>query len=173
MNKDYVANDDLKVLESLRIHRRQHRQKLPIQPISHVRSAEPELTLGEKISDRVANVVGSWKFIIIQSACIVSWLLYNSLFSNQAWDPYPYILLNLMLSFQAAYTAPAIMMSQNRMAALDRQQANDDFEVNIKAELEIELLHQKIDLLKEKELYALTTAIEHLTQRIEKMKFKD
>lgn len=173
MNKDYATKDDLKVLENLRIHRRLHRQKLPLQPIPHIRSVEPQLSLGEKISDQVARVVGSWRFIVIQSICIFSWVLYNSLFANHAWDPYPYILLNLMLSFQAAYTAPAIMMSQNRMAALDRQQANDDFEVNIKAELEIELLHQKIDLLKEKELFALTAAVENLTQKIENMKSKD
>jgi uncharacterized membrane protein len=72
-----------------------------------------------------------------------------------------------MLSFQAAYTAPAIMMSQNRLSEIDRQQASNDFEVNVKAELEIELLHQKIDMMKEKELYALAKAIESLSQKLD------
>lgn len=95
------------------------------------------------------------------------WILYNALFSSKPWDPYPFILLNLMLSFQAAYTAPVIMMSQNRLSEVDRQQANNDFEINIKAELEIELLHQKIDLLKEKELFTLIKAGEALSLKIE------
>jgi uncharacterized membrane protein len=73
-----------------------------------------------------------------------------------------------MLSFQAAYTAPAIMMSQNRLSEIDRLQATNDFEVNVKAELEIELLHQKIDLIKEKELYALTKAIEALSLKFDR-----
>jgi uncharacterized membrane protein len=90
--------------------------------------------------------------------------------STNTWDPYPFILLNLMLSFQAAYTAPAIMMSQNRLSEIDRQQASNDFEVNVKAELEIELLHQKIDLLKEKELFALTKAVEALSEKLDGMR---
>jgi uncharacterized membrane protein len=76
-------------------------------------------------------------------------------------------LLNLFLSFQAAYTAPAIMMSQNRQATVDRQQAQNDYEVNVKAELEIELLHQKVDLMKERELLELTQAIRELSARLE------
>jgi uncharacterized membrane protein len=84
-----------------------------------------------------------------------------------AWDPFPFILLNLLLSFQAAYTAPAIMMSQNRLSEQDRRHAETDYEINVKAELEIELLHEKIDLLKERELLALTDAVRALTRRIE------
>jgi uncharacterized membrane protein len=130
----------------------------------------PELTAGQHISDVVAKTVGSWKFIIIQSVCIFAWISYNSINGSNAWDPYPFILLNLMLSFQAAYTAPAIMMSQNRLSEIDRQQASNDFEVNIKAELEIELLHQKIDLMKEKELRALTKAVEALSEKLENIR---
>jgi uncharacterized membrane protein len=111
--------------------------------------------------------VGSWKFIIIQSICIIGWITYNSIINGSTWDPYPFILLNLMLSFQAAYTAPAIMMSQNRLSEIDRHQANNDFEVNVKAELEIELLHQKIDMMKEKELYALIKAVEALSEKLD------
>jgi uncharacterized membrane protein len=88
---------------------RQLRERNPAQqPI-----LQPE-TLGERLADRVADVVGSWKFITVQSMLLVLWILLNALGPAQRWDPYPFILLNLMLSFQAAYTAPIIMMSQNR-----------------------------------------------------------
>jgi uncharacterized membrane protein len=161
------TNQELEVLEVLRAHRRKHRTGLPIKVSDHIEKPAQLLTTGQKISDAVARTVGSWKFIIIQSICISVWIVYNSLSNRNSWDPYPFILLNLMLSFQAAYTAPAIMMSQNRLSEIDRQQANNDFEVNVKAELEIELLHQKIDMMKEKELYALTKAVESLSQKLD------
>lgn len=161
------TNQDQQVLNVLRAHRRRHREGLPIQISAHVEQPNRILTTGQKISDRVAKTVGSWKFIIIQSIFILAWITYNSVNNTNVWDPYPYILLNLMLSFQAAYTAPAIMMSQNRLSEIDRQQANNDFEVNVKAELEIELLHQKIDMMKEKELFALTKAVEALSQKLD------
>ena len=82
------------------------------------------------------------------------------------WDPYPFILLNLALSFQAAYTAPIIMMSQNRQSEIDRQNQQNDYEINQKAELEIELLHQKIDLLRGQEIERLIHIIEELAQRL-------
>jgi uncharacterized membrane protein len=160
---------ELQVLEALRAHRRRHRQGFPDKISSHVQDVALGLTTGQKISDVVAKTVGSWKFIIIQSVCILVWISYNSLNSPNTWDPYPFILLNLMLSFQAAYTAPAIMMSQNRLSEIDRQQASNDFEINVKAELEIELLHQKIDLMKEKELFALTQAVEALSKKLDNM----
>lgn len=84
----------------------------------------------------------------------------------QAWDPYPFILLNLTLSFQAAYTVPILMMSQNRQAEIDRRKAEIDYRINIKAELEIEQLHQKIDLLREQEVMQLLQAVELLLQRL-------
>ena len=158
------------MLEALRAHRRRHRQGLPGRIPGHIHDVAPELTTGQHISDVVAKTVGSWKFIIIQSVCIFAWISYNSINGSNTWDPYPFILLNLMLSFQAAYTAPAIMMSQNRLSEIDRQQANNDFEVNVKAELEIELLHQKIDLMKEKELCALTKAVEALSEKLENIR---
>ena len=79
---------------------------------------------------------------------------------------FKFILLNLLLSFQAAYTAPVIMMSQNRLSEIDRQQAKSDYDVDVKAELEIELLHQKIDLMREKELMVLAQALEALTEKL-------
>jgi uncharacterized membrane protein len=164
------TNEELQILESLREHRRKHRKGFPRNISSHIEAYAPGLTTGQKISDVVAKTVGSWKFILVQSACIFVWIAYNSINNTSAWDPYPFILLNLMLSFQAAYTAPAIMMSQNRLSEIDRQQASNDFEVNVKAELEIELLHQKIDLLKEKELFALTKAVEALSEKLDGMR---
>ena len=158
---------ELQVLETLRAHRKRHRQGLPVQMTAHVEQPIGPLTIGQKISDAVARTVGSWKFIIIQSICILGWIIYNSVNNANVWDSYPFILLNLMLSFQAAYTAPAIMMSQNRLSEIDRQHANSDFEVNVKAELEIELLHQKIDMMKEKELFALTKAVEALSDKLD------
>lgn len=161
------TKQELQTLEALRVHRRAHREVLATQMSSYVEPIKPTLTAGQKTSDVIAKTVGSWKFIIIQSICIIGWIIYNSTANANSWDPYPYILLNLMLSFQAAYTAPAIMMSQNRLSEIDRQQARNDFEVNVKAELEIELLHQKIDMMKEKELYALTKAIELLSEKLD------
>lgn len=164
------TNEELKILEALRVHRRKHREGVSEQITAHLDIAQRELTLGQKVSDVVAKAIGSWKFIIIQSICILSWITYNSMNQSSVWDPYPFILLNLMLSFQAAYTAPTIMMSQNRLSEIDRQQASNDFEVNVKAELEIELLHQKIDMMKEKELYALTKAVENLSEKLDSYK---
>lgn len=161
------TNQELQTLEALRALRRVHREVLSTQISAHVEPIKPQLTTGQKTSDVIAKTVGSWKFIIIQSVCIIIWIIYNSINHDSTWDPYPFILLNLMLSFQAAYTAPAIMMSQNRLSEIDRQQANNDFEVNVKAELEIELLHQKIDMMKEKELYALIKAVEALSEKLD------
>jgi uncharacterized membrane protein len=107
---------------------------------------EAEIPLGVRIADRVALIVGSWPFIIIQSFMLVTWMAANAYLALEAhrnpsffkaWDPYPFILLNLVLSFQAAYTGPVVMMSQNRQSEKDRLMAQNDYEVNQKAEKEI------------------------------------
>jgi uncharacterized membrane protein len=123
-----------------------------------------QLTLGQKIADQVATTMGSWRFIIIQSFLLTVWIVLNVTAFIQKWDPYPFILLNLALSFQAAYAAPFIMMAQNRQQDIDRLEAANDYKINIKAELEIELLHQKIDELREKEVQTLTQAIADMTE---------
>jgi uncharacterized membrane protein len=130
--------------------------------------SEVKLTLGQKVADGVAATMGSWNFIIVQSAILAAWIVLNLLAVIKHWDPYPFILLNLALSFQAAYAAPFIMMSQNRQADIDRQKAENDYKVNIKAELEIELLHQKIDELREKEIALLTQTVSDLTQLLKR-----
>jgi uncharacterized membrane protein len=110
---------------------------------------DKRLTMGDKVADRVAATVGSWRFIIIQSVTLALWIALNGLAWISHWDPYPFILLNLALSFQAAYSAPIIMMSQKRMAAKDRLAAEHDYEVNRNAETEIEDLHAKLDALRQ------------------------
>lgn len=123
-------------------------------------------SFGGRAADWVTALVGSWRFIVAQSALLALWIGVNAL-SSRPIDPYPFILLNLLLSFQAAYTAPIIMMSQNRQAEIDRRRSIDDYEINQKAELEIESLHQKIDLLREQEIAALSDAVSRLTRMLE------
>ncbi|WP_211861161.1 DUF1003 domain-containing protein [Neoroseomonas soli] len=129
----------------------------------------PRPPFGAALADAVAAIVGSWRFIMIQTGMISAWILGNALFGSGSWDPYPFILLNLLLSFQAAYTAPVIMMSQNRQADVDRDRALADYQVNIRAEAEIALLHEKIDLMRERELLELTQLLKAALARIDSM----
>jgi len=111
-------------------------------------------TFGRKMADRVASFGGSWTFISLFVCVMVTWILLNSFILirlNSSFDPYPYILLNLVLSMLAAIQAPIILMSQNRQAYKDRLTAEHDYEVNLKAELEITGLHEKVDSLREKQ----------------------
>jgi len=106
------------------------------------------LSLGDRLADHIADFGGSWKFIIFFGVIIICWMIVNSyVLATRPFDPYPYILLNLVLSCLAALQAPVIMMSQNRQEDRDRQRAMHDYQVNLKAELEIRHLHQKIDHL--------------------------
>jgi len=108
--------------------------------------AEDRLTFGERIADKVATFGGSWTFILSFATVMVTWVIVNSvILARRAFDPFPYILLNLFLSMLAAIQAPVIMMSQNRQAAKDRLKADIQYDVNLKAELEIAQLHQKVD----------------------------
>ncbi len=125
------------------------------------------IPLGGRVADKVAAIVGSWRFIIVQSCLLALWIGANALaWVAKPWDPYPFSLLNLALSFQAAYTAPIIMMSQNRQSDIDRDKAKLDYDINLKSELEIELLHQKIDAMRETEILRLTGLIEQLSQQL-------
>jgi uncharacterized membrane protein len=153
--KHSLHDAEARLLDELRAVRRKHREKLA--------PGEDQPTFGQKVADAVASGMGSWTFIIIQSGLLTVWIAANVTGFIMHWDPYPFILLNLALSFQAAYAAPFIMMSQNRQQDVDRKEAENDYKINIKAELEIELLHQKIDELREKEVQALTQAVSELT----------
>ena len=157
--KTELLDAEHRLLEELRNLRKNLRAQQTDDPAER-------LTIGQKVADTVAATMGSWRFIIIQSAILLFWIVLNVTAFIQKWDPYPFILLNLALSFQAAYAAPFIMMSQNRQQDIDRKKAEGDYNVNIKAELEIELLHQKIDELRAKEMLALTQAITDLTQHV-------
>ncbi|MBL7683020.1 MAG: DUF1003 domain-containing protein [Flavipsychrobacter sp.] len=151
-----------------------------LQPIdAHLK--EKPITFGERLSDRIADFGGSWRFIIMFLSFLVVWMLINTFYlMNKGFDPYPYILLNLMLSCVAALQAPVIMMSQNRQEDKDRERAEYDFKVNIKAETEIQLLHKKLDhlLLHQHrnmiELFQLHLDLtEQVQQRIDTLKKED
>jgi uncharacterized membrane protein len=150
----HLSSDDHQRLEQLRAEK----------PARAVK--EPGLTTGQAIADRVAETVGSWRFIILQSVVLGIWIALNLAAAINHWDPYPFILLNLVLSFQAAYAAPIIMMSQNRQSEIDRRRAEHDYRINIKAELEIELLHNKIDALREQEILQLLKIIQRLSAHL-------
>lgn len=113
-----------------------------------VNTPDDQSSYGQKLADKVATFGGSWTFIITFAVILLLWIVLNSVFLfNKGFDPYPYILLNLILSCLAALQAPVIMMSQNRQEAKDRQRNEYDYKVNLKAELEIRLLHEKLDHL--------------------------
>lgn len=156
MKPQLLTPEDIALLDSLRAKPHRKRQH-PHPPLG-----KEDLGRGDVISDFVAKIVGSWRFIIIQTILLIAWIAFNAQGGAKTWDPYPFILLNLFLSFQAAYTAPVIMMSQNRQDRIDRKHAEDDYLINVKAELEIELLHHKIDLLREQEITRLQKLIEAL-----------
>ena len=115
---------------------------------TEVEEDEQEITFGQKLADKVAEFGGSWGFIIFFMTFLVAWILLNVFWlSNHGFDPYPFILLNLILSCIAAIQAPVIMMSQNRQEEKDRERAKKDYKINLKSELEIRELHEKIDHL--------------------------
>jgi uncharacterized membrane protein len=139
---------DQEVIESLQQH------EVLTENIEH--QFERKLTFGEHLSDRIAEFGGSWGFIITFGVILVAWIALNVMaFANQGFDPYPFILLNLILSCIAALQAPVIMMSQNRSEARDRLRAENDYKVNLKAELEIRHLHEKVDHLLRKQYQRL------------------
>jgi len=111
------------------------------------RTHEKQRTTGQRIADTVAATMGSWTFIIIQSIVLAIWIMLNLVAWFEHWDPYPFILLNLALSFQAAYAAPFIMISQNRQAERDRHQAEEDYRTNVEAEQRIEDLQRTLAAL--------------------------
>jgi uncharacterized membrane protein len=123
------------------------------------RDYEEQRSLGDRLADRVAELGGSWGFIILFAAFLLVWAMVNTyVLASGAFDPYPYVFLNLILSMLAAIQAPIIMMSQNRQAAKDRLAAAHDYEVNLKAEIEIMGLHEKLDRLRTQQLTELVSS---------------
>jgi len=117
------------------------------------------MTMGDRIADSVASNMGSWRFIIIQTIFVIIWMIFNIIAFVSHWDPYPFILLNLIFSTQAAYAAPIIMMAQNRQNERDRHQALSDYETNLKAKLEIERLQKEISRMDDEKLETIIRLI--------------
>ncbi|MEP0917133.1 DUF1003 domain-containing protein [Leptolyngbya sp. DQ-M1] len=122
------------------------------------------LTLGQKIADKMAAKVGSWAFLIGQSTVLAGWITFNSVPGMPHWDEQPFILLNLVFSFASAYTAPVVLMSQNRQSEEDRENANHNYQVTVQAAQNLELLHQKLDAEYSKKLDELTMLIKQQQQ---------
>ena len=124
---------------------------IPQKVVRNVNDMHDErLTAGQKAADTLARQAGSWKFIFGFMVVLAVWMFLNATAIIQNWDPYPFILLNLVLSCLAAIQAPVIMMSQNRQEEKDRMEADSDYKINVKAEAELERLHRKIDYLHSK-----------------------
>jgi len=119
------------------------------------------LSWGSRIADAVAKGMGSWSFIIIQTVFVFIWMGLNLFAYSQHWDPYPFILLNLLFSTQAAYAAPIIMMAQNRQNERDRIQAQDDYQTNKEAKLEIEALAKKLNSIDVEKLDKIIKILEN------------
>lgn len=126
-------------------------------------------TLGEKISDGFTSTIGTWPFIIIQTIILIIWVTLNITAYINHWDPYPFILLNLALSMQAAYAAPIIMMSQNRQNAVDRIKSKKDFETDRKAEEEIEEIQQYLHRIENHKLLEIKKMLEEFQKRLDKI----
>lgn len=122
------------------------------QPTTWHEKHEETLTVGDRMSDSIASGMGSWKFIIWQTVIVLIWMALNIVGFVRHWDAYPFILLNLIFSTQAAYAAPIIMMSQNRQADRDRIQAQSDYQTNIDAKLEIEALQIQLNKIETEKL---------------------
>ncbi|QFY60174.1 DUF1003 domain-containing protein [Rhizobium grahamii] len=156
--------DELGDIEK-RVLAKAHERKIISTDINAALKAES--TSGERLADSIARVGGSWSFILAFLAFLVFWCIVNTVvLLTRAFDPYPFIFLNLVLSMLAAIQAPIIMMSQNRQAERDRFEAAKDYEVNLKAELEVLSLHQKIDMHVLTEIAALREEIARLHQKI-------
>ncbi|MEJ2749781.1 MAG: DUF1003 domain-containing protein [Anaerolineae bacterium] len=136
----------------------------PVQDVNEI--LDKQITSGERAADWVATAVGSWRFIIGQTIVLILWVILNVTAWIQHWDPYPFILMNLFMSLQAAFTAPVIMMSQNRQTVRDRLEAHNDFMINQKAEVEIRAVLDHLDAQNE----ALTEIHRLLTQLLEERK---
>lgn len=122
------------------------------------------LNFGQRLADKVANGMGSWKFIIIQTVFVALWMGLNVIGFLYHWDAYPFILLNLLFSTQAAYAAPIIMMAQNRQNERDRAQAHADYQTNVEAKLEIEALQKKLNAIEVEKLNKIIEMLEEMKE---------
>jgi uncharacterized membrane protein len=164
-----LSNIEQQVLKSIR--------EQEILSLNLNKEEDNKISFGERISDKVASFGGSWSFIISFFSILAGWIILNAyLLRNGSFDPYPFILLNLILSCLAAIQAPIIMMSQNRQEVKDRLRSEHDYKINLKAELEIRLLHEKVDYLLTKQWQRLIEIqkmqMEVMSEMVEKAKDK-
>ena len=134
------------------------------QPKNWHAELEESLTYGQRLADKVANGMGSWRFIIWQTIVVAIWMILNFIAFCYHWDPYPFILLNLVFSTQAAYAAPIIMMSQNRQSERDRKHADEDYKVNVESKIEIEQLQKHLSTIEIKKLDKIIELLEKLSK---------
>ena len=123
------------------------------------------LSIGQRVADKVANGMGSWRFIIWQTLFVIAWMIANIIGFIRQWDPYPFILLNLIFSTQAAYAAPIIMMAQNRQGERDRLQAQEDYRTNVEAKLEIEALQIQLTKLETEKLDKIIIMLQEMKKQ--------
>lgn len=161
MDHDAAAEVDLRHLTAEETAELEHLREVAPARVAAQADQQPP-TFRERVADALAAEVGSWRFLTIQTIGLAGWIVANVIGWIGAWDPYPFILLNLILSFQAAYAGPIIMMSQNRQAEIDRRRAITDYEINLQAALEIKSLHEKIDLL--------TAAVDQLCNEVNRQR---
>jgi len=172
MNNKILATSGKEQLDKLHqiVQQSIDEEKLVIENI--LNEPKEKLTTGQRISDSVARFGGSWRFIILFAAVLFAWILFNVMAAEDyRFDPYPFILMNLVLSTIAALQAPVIMMSQNRTEEKDRKRNEEDYIINLKAELQVRSLHEKIDLLQQEQikvLYETQAKQLDLLERIEK-----
>jgi uncharacterized membrane protein len=133
------------------------------------KETEGEATFGDRLAEKITGAIATWKFIMIQTGIIVGWTGYNVLIKKSAFDPFPFILLNLFLSFQSAYTAPAIMMNQKRQAKNDQRRNEMESDVNVKADLELTQLHEKMDELTSEDIAELKKQMMKMNALLEKL----
>jgi uncharacterized membrane protein len=168
-----LLNAESKQLEKLQniVAKSIQDEKLIIENLLH--PPKEILSKGQKVSDKVASFGGSWTFIITFFIILIVWIIYNSMAPfGKNFDPFPFILMNLILSCVAALQAPIIMMSQNRQEEKDRQRAENDYLINLKAELEIRALHQKVDLLIEEQIKVLFQSQAQQLELLKSIKLK-
>lgn len=166
IGQHYEAMDDHTKRVARHVTERQHVSR------NVVEDSAQQMTFAQRAADAVARFGGSWTFIFTFALVLVVWVILNSVIlvkTHKDFDPYPYILLNLFLSMLASVQAPLILMSQNRQAEIDRAHAEHDYEVNLKAELEILLLHEKIDALREQQWQDLIALQQQQITLLEKL----
>ena len=164
MNSQKLLSDSVEA-EALKMPTRSQKQQLEAQ-----KSQTEKMTLGQRLADNLAAKVGSWSFLIAQTGVLTAWVGCNLTPGLPHWDESPFILLNLVFSFASAYTAPIVLMSQNRQSDVDREKSEYDRQVNVKAGQDIEMLHEKMDSLQAQQIKELTLIVKEQQRCLNEIK---